>query len=250
MWQEVLNRLARLLTPEQVEVISLNLSDRSSLRRSSSPAAQKRWARRRVMSDYGAALAELNLPTGVLSEAKDLLLKRSIAPLAVASEARERGEDPRSDQTKEAQRAAVDSVNADLKALLGVAEYQRLEHLHEILPIERSMDFNEIIDCRAAGCSLTPDQVRSLSEASWEVRKSLPPRKPGDLREDVDPATGLTARAAATLARSGAFLSPAQQEVLKTGFRDLAAAMNRIADSQPPPPKRYPPQSADSGKGS
>jgi len=248
LWQEVLNRLAPLLTPEQIKIITLNLSDRSSNGRNR-VAAQQRWARRRMMREYGAALAELNLPAPVLFQAKELLIQRSAAPAAVFAAAREKGEDPRSAQSRAAQKVATDAVTGELKALLGSDGYQRLEDLQETIPAQRMVESNEATNCRAAGCPLTQDQVRRLSAMSLAVRKSLPPRTPGALREEVDPSTGLTVRAAAILARSALFLSPAQQEALKIGYQDQAAIMNRIATSQPPTPKRYPPLASGARNG-
>ena len=230
-WQEVLSRLTPLLTPEQIKIIALNLADRASLGRNDS-GAQPRFARRRMLRDYGAALVELNLSAQVIAQAKAFLIQRSEAPTALFAAARERGEDPHSDQSRAAQKASADAATDELKTLLGTDRYKKLEELHDTLPVRRSVAMNEATDCRAAGCPLTPDQVDRLAKVSWSVRKSLPSGGAGAIHEEVNPTTGLTARTAAILTQSTSFLSAAQLGTLEVFYQDQAAIMNRIAAEQ------------------
>ena len=252
-YQEVLERAARILSADQIKIIALRLSDQALQFKMGKPggpdsaAVTRQGLRGPMMAGYREALAEMNLPAGVESQAKDLLVERESAPFAVWRAARQQGLDTKSDDVRKAMQAATDAVNGRLEALLGAPGCTRLEDFKGLAVVRSQIESSEVNEFGAAGCPLTHDQLQAFGQAVWEVRKSMKPSASANrFRGDpADPRTGLTPQNAAVLARSAAILTARQQEVLRTYYQDLSAAGKRIAAEQNPQ-KKYPPEDVSS----
>jgi hypothetical protein len=180
---------------------------------------------RNVNRQFGAALAQLNLPPEKLQKLRELLAARANA----AKDARDVGQRQglEGDDLKAAVSAAVDEVNRELVDLIGQ------DHLTSLIQAQKANETATMLrdqvgpEFESTGVPLTSAQWEQLTNLYLESMKASSGSTHLSLNiEPVDPKTGLTPTYERMLAKASGFLSPNQIPVIKQYFTDQVEQQN------------------------
>jgi len=124
--------------------------------------------------------------------------------------------------------AAIATANAHLQTLFGAEVIAKLEDLRGLEHYRHSI--REIGDAMGAeGVPLTEQQKDSLAQTKWDLWKIEQDPNAKAMKQVADPDTGLTGEDLALLQKSSAFLTAAQQVVLKDHLIYLRVIVNSRA---------------------
>jgi hypothetical protein len=207
-------------------------------------AMMRRQTEENLETNYSDLLATLHLPPATLAKLKKLMAERMESGPDAQAAAKDLGlaSDPQA--VAQAARQASDEINHEINALLGDADYAKLNDFATLQGPLRGVREQYLGDLAYAGMPLEPDQAIALARV---VRDLWDPNTTTDsiaLRNRViDPQTGYTAIDQELLNRSAGLLTPDQLAVVKASqtairyrnqmYQNLAKAAAAAAAGNP-----------------
>jgi hypothetical protein len=179
------------------------------------PAYAAIWRKqqlRNIQRQYGDAFAALKLPPDQLAKLKDLLVTRNDANLDASEAAQEAGLTGR--DVSLAIRNATNSVNDEIKALIGDDKFTQLQTTPQTSMAKTMLENTVAVDLEGAGQPLNSDQLASLA-AIYNQTQRQPPAGAGQGWQTPDPQTGLAPVDEALLNQASQSLTPAQLPILR-----------------------------------
>src|SRR5665213_204102 len=163
----------------------------------------RRQIRRGIITQYGAALADLNLSPDQLAKVKDLLVERQVSPNDAADAASQMGVQPGTPEMAKAMQQAGQAVEDEIKGLIGPDAYAALNNGNNSYMLQ-----NASVDMQDAGIALSPAQTRAMAQTLADASNSLKnPQGRQTGYYQPDPQTNLTPMQQGVLQHAAGVLS-------------------------------------------
>lgn len=190
--------------------------------------------RRKVLGKNAELIARMNLPPAKEGRFDDLLVAKYYMMSDIKDAAQKEGAKLSADDVEALRTGLAEGINADLRTLLGDAEYAKYDELKSVISY-RDRLVPEGIGGYAAelGAPLSKDQASSLAQVMYDVNKKY--STDPESGRYVDPGTGLTAPQLAVVEQSRSQISTAQYEALVKYYREQNVAANAAHANRPTP---------------
>jgi hypothetical protein len=178
-------------------------------------ALARRQNQENIQANYGDLLATLHLPADKLAKLKILLADRMDSLGDARAAASDLGlSDPAA--VAQAAKQATDEINQEIEALIGDANYSKLNDFATLQGPLRGVKQQYLSDLAYAGVPLDSDQAIALARIVRDVWD--PASNPDSLAQRsqvIDPDTGYTAIDQELINRASSLLSPEQLAIIK-----------------------------------
>lgn len=177
--------------------------------------------RHRIIFQYGASLAALNLPPDQLAKVKSLLVERQLSATDAMEAARANGLVQGSPEWRTAVQQATAGTVQELDSILQTSANTSLSEFELVNNTRQSSGINLGTEMTDAGLPLTDVQALAIAKASADASFRSPNAQHPPDYNTPDPTTGLTPKQTQMINQVAPALSPAQLSLYKTALLEM-----------------------------